>query len=376
MSKQITCLTIALISILSSCGGGGGKQAASAPEGDTVQLKYAKNITLIDHEGYSEAVLADPWHEGSVLERYLLVPKDAEVPENLPKGTLLRTPLTRAVAGTSVHTALMEELGRTASIAGVCDIDYIDLPEIRQLLKSGTIKNCGSGMNPTTETIIDLEPDALLLSPFQNSNFNKLEQIGVPVVQVADYMEEGPLGRAEWIRFYGRIFGAEAEADSIFNAVEQEYNTLSAKAKNAGKGKSVLPNKLTGSAWYVPGGKSPVGHLFADANAVYAWSGDRSTGSIPLSLETVADKAGDADVWYFHYYGGAAPTKSSMLAENPRFKAFKAFQNGDVYASDLKANLFNDETPFHPERFLRDIVIITHPGLIPGEPHYLKKIAE
>jgi iron complex transport system substrate-binding protein len=81
------------------------------------------------------------------------------------------------------------------------------------------------------EKIIDQRPDAIFLSPFENSGgYGKLEEIDIPLVECAEYMEKTPLGRAEWLRFYGILFGCEQKADSLFHVVDSNYNTLKAQA--------------------------------------------------------------------------------------------------------------------------------------------------
>ena len=122
---------------------------------------------------------------------------------------------------TTVHCAMLQSLGREDCIAGVADLKYIKIPWVHQQVKEGRIVDVGEGMSPVIEKIIDNRPDAILLSPFENSGgYGKLEDIDIPIVECAEYMEESPLARAEWLRFYGLLFGCEHEADSLFAVVE------------------------------------------------------------------------------------------------------------------------------------------------------------
>lgn len=374
------CLTILSIVILCSCSGGFSR-SAGAQDGDTLQLKYAEHLTIIRHQNYTEVHLADPWNEGRTLHTYLLVPqKDEtgqpiEVPAHLPEGTVVRTPLQRSVVATSVHCGLIHSFGKEKCIAGVCDLQYINLPFVLQGCKNGHIANCGSGLQPTLEVILDLQPDAMFLSPFQNSGgYGRLEKLGIPIIETADYMETSALGRAEWMRFYGMLFGAETEADSIFGSVEAKYLRLKEKAANAPAKVSAIMDKQTGSVWYVPGGQSTIGRLIQDANIQYPWGEDTHSGSLALPFESVLEQGGDASLWFFRYNAPTAASLQSLLTEENGYKQFQAFQSGAVYGCNTGTTTFYEDTPFHPNLLLRDFICIAHPQLGLGEPTYFKKL--
>lgn len=219
----------------------GGQTGKEATAGDTLKLDYAEHLQIVKHDGYTVVKLSDPWNMGKTLHTYVLVPSDQTDAPQLPQGewgqvSVVRVPLKRSVVATSVHCGLLQSMGCQQAIAGVCDVRYINLPYVQQGVKAGTIADCGSGLQPTLESIIDLSPDAIFLSPFQNSGgYGRIEELDIPIVETADYMETSALGRAEWIRFYGMLFGAEQQADSIFHQVEQSYKDLCAKAKTSAR---------------------------------------------------------------------------------------------------------------------------------------------
>ena len=338
---------------------------------DTVRLKYASNLSIIKHSGYTEVRLADPWNEGKTLHTYLLVPADSAMPANMPEGAIVRTPVKRAVMATSVHCSLVIDMGRKDNIAGVCEPQYIHIPFIKQQLAAGAIADCGSGMAPTIEKIIDRRADVIFLSPFQNSGgYGKVEELGIPIIETADYMETSALGRAEWMRFYGMIFGSEDKADSIFSDVERKYNDLRRLAHSAQQKRSLIMDKQTGAVWYVPGGQSSVGRIIADANIGYAWSDDEHSGSLSLPFESVLEKAGDADIWLFRYNSPKPMTRAALLSENGGYRQFRAFATGMVYGCNTAISTFYEETPFHPHLLLRDFICIAHPELNLGQPKY------
>ena len=376
--KPFICLCWVIFATvwLSACGG---RTAASSPRGgDTLDLRYAENLTLVDCGSYQMATLRNPWDTSQVLHTYLLVPRGDSLPVELPEGTVVRIPLERAVVFSSVHCALLEELGALDAIGGVCDLRYIMMPRIQERCRSGRIVDAGNGMNPDVEKIVSLRADALLLSPFENSGgYGRLGKLGVPLVECADYMETSPLGRAEWIRFYGRLFGRAAEADSVFAQVERRYRALASKAAGAGHRPKVLSDLKSGSAWYVPAGRSTTGRIYADAGGDYVFAGLEGSGSVPMSFETVYDKARDADVWLIKYNAPVDKTCDDLRRDYAPYAGFKAFRDRQIYGCNTAECPFYEETPFHPERLLADLVKMFHPGLSDSrDMRYFRKLAE
>ena len=160
--------------MLVSCGGR--QTTASQEAGDTVVFKYATQLNIVRHKDYTEVVVKNPWKEGKILHSYLLVP-DSIDPQDISltshhsplTSTIVRTPLRRSVMFTTVHCAMLMSFGCEQSIAGVADLKYIKIPWIHEQVKAGRITDVGEGMSPVVEKIIDQRPDALFLSPFENS---------------------------------------------------------------------------------------------------------------------------------------------------------------------------------------------------------------
>ena len=354
----------------------GGRQSASPQaEGDTVRFKYATQLSVVRYDGYTVATLKNPWKEGMILHQYVLVPADAaEIPANIHGATIVRVPLSRSMIFSTVHCAMLMDLGKQDCISGVADLKYIKIPWIQQQVKQGRISDVGDGLSPVVEKIIDQRPDALFLSPFENSGgYGKLEDIDIPIVECAEYMESSPLGRAEWLRFYGMLFGCEEKADSLFDAIVKNYNTLKALAKN--KTQKVLLDKVTGSVWYVPGGKSTIGQMIQDAGGVNPWANDEHNGSVSLPFEAVLEKAGEADIWLFRYSSDHDITYDELRSEHHGYNQFKAFRNQQVYGCNVELSLFYEETPFHPDWLLNDFIRILHPELDGLAPlRYYKKL--
>ena len=365
MKKNIlSAYIVTLVLLLSACGGG--SRTPSALNGEIIPLKYAENLTLIKGDGYTEAILRNPWDTTSILRTYILVDKNQEVPTQLPAGTLVRTPLNKALVYTATHCHLIHELGAVKSIGGICEMQYIKVPEIVEGCANGTIVNAGEGTNPDIEKIIDLHPDALLLSPYENSGgHGQVEKLKIPIIECADYMETSALGGAEWIRFYGMLFGQEAKADSIFAIVEKNYNELKSLATQQTKKPKVMCETKSGSAWYVPGGRSTTGKFYMDAGGDYLFSHYPNSGAVPLSFETVFDKAQDADIWLMKYNHPTDKTLSNLREDYAPYTNFKPYKEKQVYGCNTAYKKYYEDFPFHPDRVLKDLIKIFHPSLLP-----------
>jgi iron complex transport system substrate-binding protein len=368
---RILCGLILALSLL-SCGGPSAQQGG----GDKVDFKYASLISIVKYDGYTVATIGNPWEDGKALHTYVLVPRNQELPVHLPKGTVIRTPLKKAVVFTTVHCSLLMDLGCKDKIAGVADLKYIKIPWIQSQIRRKRISDCGDGMSPVIEKIIDLHPDAILLSPFENSGgYGKLEDLDIPLVECAEYMEVSPLARAEWMRFYGLLFGKQKKADKLFAEVDKNYNDLKEQAKDAGKGRSVMMDKQVGSVWYVPGGHSTIGQMIKDAGGRYPWEDDEHSGSLPLSFETVLEEAFDTEVWMFRYEGTKPISLEAFGEEKEGYKQFRAYQTEEVYGCNVQTSRFYEESPFHPDWLLGDFIQILHPDVKLKTPlKYYKKL--
>ena len=406
--------------VLTACQGGK-TTAGEAEEGDTLKMEYAKLLTIVKHgeKGtasldedaesaeyqYAEVNVANPWKVGTLLHRYILIPKGKEGDETVARLALqrtsgmgcttdtVRTPVERSAVFIAPHCQLMYELGCQQAIRGVCDLDYINIPDVkkRAALSGNTsaqnpIVDCGSSMAPDIERIIALKPEAILLSPFENSGgYGKLDKLHVPIIEAADYMESSPLGRAEWMKFYGMLFkkdgnapktalaaSCEPKADSLFAKIEKEYLKLKAEAAGYPKGLSILTERKTGNVWYVPGGQSTIGILLKDANARYIFEDNQHSGSLAMSPEQILAKGKQVDVWAFKYFGGAPLSQAQLLQEYDGYKALAAFSRGNIYQVDTSMVPYFELTSFHPELLLREFIILAH-GERFGKLRFYKK---
>ena len=377
--KQISFfLTLWVTVLLLSACGGKNSTASGSAQGDTIPLHYSSNLSLIDYEDYIVAQLRNPWDTAKILHTYVLVDKNQPLPQEMPQGTLVSTPLSKAVIYSSVHCSLLKDFGALNSIGGVCDLKYIKLPEIEEGCRNGTIADVGDGMNPNIEKIIDLHPDAILLSPFENSGgYGRVEKLNVPIIECADYMETSSLGRAEWMRFYGLLFGKKTEADAMFAAVERNYKDLQELVKPISFAPSVMCDLKTSSTWYTPGGNSTIAKLYSDAGANYIFREDTHSGSLPYPFEVIFEKGQQTDFWLIRYNQPVDKTYGELEKEFAPYAGFRAFKERNIYGCNTNRVPFYEETPFHPDWLLKDLIKIFHPSLLEGyELRYYNKLAE
>ncbi len=344
LQRLMTVAAALPLCLLLSCRGGTTEHGA---DGDTIAMKYARNITLIQHDDYLEAVLRNPWDTTKTLNRYEI-----------------REPMEHVAVFTSVLCALLEELDVERSIVAVCEPEYIHLPYVHDGLRDGTIKNLGNSLDPNIEMLMDLQVDAIMASPFENSGgYGLMERLGIPIVECADYMEVSPLARAEWVRFYGRLFGKGERADSLFDAVEKAYLGLKERANDVSHKPSLIVDKPYQGVWYVNGGGSTMGVMYRDAGARYVFADRPERGNLPMSLEAVLEAGQGADYWLLKYSSPEPLTMKELASDNAVYRHFKAFEEGHVFGCNTMTSQFFEQTPYHPERVLADIMSILHPEL-------------
>ncbi len=353
----IKLLTISIICfILAACSGGNTHESQQSSN-----QTAAKHLTITKSNGYTKIVVGNPWKKGKSLQTYILVPRDQQNVDNIPQGTIIHTPLKRVLVYSSVHAAALKELGCIYAIKGVCDANYYKIPEITKGLADGHVINAGSSIAPTIEKIVELNPEAIIVSPYQNAGYGPCSNLGIPIIECADYMESDPLGRAEWIKLFGALFGKEQLADSIYQASCTEYNKIKQLASSATNKPSVITESVISGVWFVPGGSSYMAKMLQDAGAHYPWHENAESGSLQLDFNQVLATAQNADFWLIK--SSNIKNYSDLKAAFELHSELGAFKNRKVWVCDTEnTNLF-EEFPFHPEKLLNDFFCIFHPEL-------------
>lgn len=376
--KQIllSAYIVIMVLLLSACVRGG-KTSSALSNGDTLVFRHAINLSIVEYPEYTVAKLRNPWDTLSVLHTYILTDKRKPLPDHLPEGTVIGVPLEKLLVYSAVHGSLLSELEAVGRIRGICSREYFKQTEVQELCEKGVITDCGNSMSPDIERIIELQPDGIMLSPYESSGgYGQLGKLGIPLIECADYMETSPLGRAEWMKFYGILIGKKALADSLFSAVEKEYRNVTRQAQKSSVRPTVISDLKYGSTWYISGGNSTTGRLFKDAGATYVFADLKNSGSVPLPFETVFDKGQHADYWFIKYNQKTEKTYQELEREFAPYARFHAFKNHRIYGCNSNYIPFYEESPFHPELLLKDVVKILHPDLLEGyTPQYFSKLA-
>ncbi len=373
MKQYIYILFLAVLFTLTGC-----KQEAK--DADTVQQKvsnaitYAKGLEIYNYDGYSVVKVTNPWPEAQEGFTYIMHKKGVAVPDSLNQYPKVQVPLQTVVVTSTTHIPSLEMLGVENTLVGFPGTNYISSEKTRALIESGKVREAGANEKLNTEVMIDLSPDAVVGFSISSDNkaMDNLQQSGITVLYNGDWTEQTPLGRAEWIKFFGALYDMDDQADEIFKKIESDYNGVMALAEKADKKPTVLSGAIYQDQWYLPQGGSWAALFLKDAGADYLWSDTDGTGSLSLSFETVLDKAQNADYW-------VGPSQYTSLKEmtdsNPHYSQFKSFQNKQVYSFSTKKGktgglIYYELAQNRPDIVLKDLVKILHPELLPEHELY------
>jgi len=342
-------------------------------------LKYAKGFDIQIVDDYKKLIIKNPYPEANIPLEFFLVPKGAAISEEVNGLKIIRTPIEKMVVTSTTHIPMLELLNEENSLVGFPNTQYISSQKTIQLIKDGKVKELGNEQDINTEVLLDLQPEVVIgFSMSSNNNmFKTIEKSGIPVLLNGDWLEETPLGRAEWIKFFGVLFDKQKKADSIFNTIEQEYKQAIALAKKATTKPSILSGVLFKDVWNLPAGESFVAQFLKDAHSDYLWANSKGKGSLSLNFESVFVKGQHADYWIApgHY-----TSLSQLESANQHYAEFDAFKNKNVYSFANKTGenggvLYYELAPVQPHIVLKDIIKAVHPDLLPDyQPFFLKKL--
>ena len=344
-------------------------------------IKYANGFDIEKFDGYSKLIIKAPYPNASEEFEYILIKKGNEIPEKIKGANIIRTPIQQIVVTSTTHIPMLELLQEENSLVGFPNLQYISSSKTVGLIELGKIKELGKEQNINTEVLLDLQPE-LVVGFSMNSNnnmFNTIEKAGIPVILNGDWLEATPLGRAEWIKFFGVLFHKEDQADSIFKTIETAYSTAKALVKDAKSKPTILSGVQFKDVWNLPAGQSFVAQFLKDANTNYLWAHTEGKGSLALSFESVFEKGKDADLWIApgHYN-----TYSQLEKMNSHYTEFNAFKDKNIYSFNNRkgANggvLYYELAPIQPHIVLMDIIKIAHPELLPNyTPYFLEQLQD
>jgi iron complex transport system substrate-binding protein len=372
-----TFTAIAIILFASGCEQSSKNQSVPSSASDSVKLKYAEGFRIHSIGNSKLVEVTYPFQGATSGYKYLLVPAGEPTPPHDGETRVVQIPLESIVCTSTTHIPLLEYLRETNKLVGFPTTDYISSERMRKRVDEGKVTDLGIDNSLNLERLALLKPAAVMgyTMSADYGQFRKIESLGIPVIINAEYLEEHPLGRAEWIKFVALFFNREREADSVFNAIEQNYLETKALVANNPITPSVLSGIVYGDAWFLPGGRNYAARLLADARCRYLWADNESNGFLQLSFESVYDKAHDADLWIGT---GAYKTLREIGAADNRYTQFRPFQEKQVYNYDARrgakgGNEFLELGYLRADLILKDLVKISHPELLPTYELYFHR---
>ena len=382
MKKSTRLLFFILVLVLSACSVAPAAQVPAIADADATlrsfPVRFAQHFTLEYGDNYKKLTVPQHWAGATEPLTYFLVPRGEAAPENTGDALVIETPVRSFVAMSTTYYPFLEKLGKLDALVAVDDATYAYNAQVRARASDGSLALVGGGAgggSVNVEKLLELNPDLIMTSASGSPELDahpKLLEAGLPVVINADYLEQSPLGRAEWGIFIAAVFDLEEQAAQDFEALAQRYNAAQKLTEALPEKVSVFTNTDYQGTWYVPGGESYAALLLKDAGARYIFAAQPGYGAAPLAFEAVYDAAKDADFWL---NVGFAVDLDSLLAMDSRYAEFKAFAQGSVYNYNARVTEAGGSDYFesgvaNPDIVLSDLIRIFYPELLPGHELY------
>jgi len=339
------------------------------------QIKYAQGFEIDYFEHYKKITIKNPWKKGETQQvLYLVDNKEISTPKN---GLKIVVPITKIAVGSTTYYGFLELLGEINSVKGACTPQLAYNQTIAQKYQNREIVDLGDAYGPNLEQIMMLQPQIFMLPSYnqQDEVVKRLVNANVSVVYNNEWTENSLLARCEWLKFVAAFYGKGNEADTIFSEIEKRYFETKKIAENVADKPTIIVGGNFKGTWYMPGGKSYMAQLFADAGGDYFFKKDTSTTSLPMSFEHILKNFHNADIWL----NCPVATLEKLFSMDERHKLFKAAQNGNVFAflnryNTGGANDFWESGIASPDIVLKDVIWALHPTLLPDyQPFYVIK---
>lgn len=367
-----------LIVLLAACNG---KKTASISDfsNQLYTPEYVSGFSIKGADGYESSIITvtNPWQGADSITTQLFIARGGEsAPEGFT-GQVLEGDASRIVAMSSTHIAMLDAVGEAGRVVGVSGIDYISNPVISA--NRDSIGDVGYEGNINYELLISLDPDLVLLYGVNGASSmeGKLNELGIPFMYVGDYLEESPLGKAEWMVALSEVVGKRTEGEQVFGGIPVRYNDLKKRvADTVLDAPSVILNTPYGDSWFMPSTESYVARLVKDAGGDYIYKKNTGNASLPIDLEEAYKLTSEADMWL---NVGMANSLDELRTSCPKFSDTRCFRNGSVWNNNLKTNAaggndYYESAVVNPDILLRDLVKIFHPELVEEDFVYYKQL--
>ncbi|WP_296003004.1 ABC transporter substrate-binding protein [uncultured Alistipes sp.] len=378
MKRWIQLAVVALCAIVvAACG----RKSVSLEDFDkpVYMLEYASGFDIQGADSKQSVLLTvtNPWQGADGIAVQLFIARDGETAPEGFDGQVLEGDADRIVAMSSTHIAMLDAIGEVDRVVGVSGIDYISNPDIQA--RRDRIGDVGYEGNINYELLLSLDPDLVLLYGVNGASGMepKLRELGIPFIYIGDYLEESPLGKAEWMVALSEVVGCRSEGEKVFAEIPVRYNALKQRvAENALDAPSVMLNMPYGDSWFMPSAGSYAVRLIEDAGGDYIYKKNTGNASTPVDMEEAYLLASAADLWL---NVGMASTLGEVKAACPKFADTRCFRNGYVYNNNARTNAAGGNDYFesgvvHPELVLRDLIKIFHPELVEEDFVYYKRL--
>ncbi|QOD61283.1 ABC transporter substrate-binding protein [Polaribacter haliotis] len=332
-------------------------------------IKYAKGFDIVEENGIKKLIIKSAYKGSKDVFEYIIEEKSAV--NNDSKKNVFQVPIDKIVVTSTTHIPMVELLNEETSIVGFPYSKYVSSEKTRVLIDEGKITEIGKENSLNTEILLDLQPELVVGYSVSSADksLSTLQKAGINVIYNGDWLEETPLGRAEWIKFFGVLFDKEQQADSIFKVIENNYLEAKQIALKSTKKPTILSGAIMSKdIWNLPAGDSFVATFIKDANVDYLWGNSEGKGSLSLSFESVFDKGQNADFWIAPGYFSS---KEQLLKSNELYAKFSSFKNDEIYTPSTKKGktggvIYYELAPTRPDLVLKDIIKITNPELLPN----------
>lgn len=335
-----------------------------------MEIREASNLNIEEIDGHHLVTIPVPYYGASAPIRYLLVPRGEGRSVSMPDAVTLEVPLEQVVVGTTPAVACLEVLGSLDTLIGLAGGKYVYTDSVRHLALPEVASDGGMSRSLDRERLLSLSPDGFITYLYgeeERRDVDFLVGCGVPVLFMAEYLEESPLGRAEWIKFIGLLIGKGQEAEVFFDGVASRYRELEAIGTMEQDRPVIMSGAPFGGTWYVPKGGSWPSILFSAAGGVSLWNDLEGSGTAPMDLEAVLDRAVSADLWL---NCGTWRSMEEGRSSGVPVESIPPFKAGKVYNNDRRINEHggNDYYQFgviRPDLILSDLLSIVHPSALP-----------
>lgn len=358
-------LTIAALLLIAAV-----RYAAAQPTAPTV--RYATAFTIQSFDTYRLLTVTRPWRGADRTFEYLFVKRGTPDPEGYPGAQRIETPVSSVASLAATHLAFLGRLGTLDRLTAIANPQYVSSETVQAGIAAGTIAAVGNGPDVDLEELLSVNPDVVTTFAMGKStkdDYQQLLSLGMKTLIFSDYMEETPLGRAEWIKVMALLFDQEAEAERIFDDIERRYLALTEISAKLEVKPSVIMGFHQNGKWNVPGGNSVQAAYIRDAGGAYLWADDGTSGRFPISFETALEKGAEADFWLDQSLSWRSA--EDILNADPRYAGIKAFADNRVYnnnrlVADNGANLYSETGIVNPDIVLADLIRILHPEALPN----------